>query len=117
MQFYVVYIREAHPSDGWQLNINEAESVIFAQPQTMDEREAVAQACSLDLAWSIPTLVDEMGDAVDDAYVALPDRLYLIDAAGRVTFRGERGPMGFQPKEFETAIQTLLAAEPQVPAT
>ena len=117
MQFYVVYIREAHPSDGWQLYINETESVIFAQPQTQDAREAVAQACSLDMAWSIPTLVDEMDDAVDKAYAALPDRLYLIDAAGRVAYRGERGPMGFRPKELETAIQTLLAAEPQVPAT
>ena len=84
MQLYVVYIREAHPSDGWQLDINETESVTFAQPQTQDTQEAVAQACSLDMARSIHTLVDEMDDAVDKAYAALPDQLYMIDVAGRV---------------------------------
>ena len=46
MDFYVVYIQEAHPSDEWQVAINEDEDVVFAQPQTFEEREAVAQACS-----------------------------------------------------------------------
>ena len=31
VQFYVVYIQEAHPSDGWQMEVNERESVIYAQ--------------------------------------------------------------------------------------
>ena len=109
MLFYVVYIQEAHPTDGWQLQINEMEDVVFSQPATADERTEVAAACSLRLEMSIPTLLDEMSNEVDEAYAALPDRLYLIDDKGDVAYRSGRGPMGFRPHEFEAAIQTHLA--------
>ena len=108
MLFYVVYIQEAHPTDGWQVQINEMEDVVFSQPATADERTEVASACSLRLEMSIPTLLDEMTNEVDEAYSALPDRLYLIDEKGDVAYRSGRGPMGFRPDEFESAIQTHL---------
>ena len=70
----------------------------------------VASACSLRLDISIPTLLDEMSNEVDEAYSALPDRLYLIDDEGIIAYRSGRGPMGFRPHEFEEAIQTHLAS-------
>ena len=91
MLFYVVYIQEAHPSDGWQVEINEMEDVVFSQPATVDARTEVASACSLRLKMSIPTLLDEMTNEVDEAYAALPDRLYLIDDKGDVAYRSGRG--------------------------
>ena len=109
MLFYVVYIQEAHPSDGWQVEINEMEDVVFSQPATVDARTEVASACSLRLKMSIPTLLDEMTNEVDEAYAALPDRLYLIDDKGDVAYRSGRGPMGVRPNEFEEAIQNHLA--------
>jgi hypothetical protein len=108
VEFYVVYIQEAHPSDGWQVAINEAEEVIFEQPRSLDDREAVAEACVLHLNLSIPTLLDEMENEVDHLYGALPDRLYLIDEEGRVAFRSGPGPWGFKPEELEAAIETYL---------
>ena len=108
MQFYVVYIQEAHPSDGWQVEVNKREGVIFNQPETIAERVEVAAACSLRLDLSIPTLLDEMTNEVDEAFAALPDRLYLIDGEGRIIYRSEGGPMGFKPEEFEDAIKRHL---------
>ncbi len=105
--FFVVYIQEAHPSDGWQMTINEQEEVVYEQPKTAAEREALADACVLHLKLSIPTLVDDMTNAVDQAYAALPDRLYLIDAQGRIAYKSGRGPMGFKPQELETAIREM----------
>jgi hypothetical protein len=102
--FFVVYIQEAHTPDGWQMPINEQEGVVYEQPKTAAEREAVAEACVLHLNLSIPTLIDEMTNTVDRAYAALPDRLYLIDAEGRVAYRSGPGPMGFRPQELEAAI-------------
>ena len=102
--FFVVYIQEAHPTDGWQISINEQEEVTFEQPKSAEEREAVAEACTLGLKLSIPTLIDEMTNEVDRAYAALPDRLYLIDAEGRVAYRGGPGPWAFKPDELEAAI-------------
>ncbi len=106
--FFVVYIQEAHSTDGWQIPINEQEEVLFEQPKTAAEREAVAEACTVGLKLSIPTLIDEMTNEVDRAYAALPDRLYLIDAEGRIAYRSGPGPMGFKPQELDAAIGALL---------
>ncbi len=108
VSFFVVYIQEAHTTDGWQIAINEQEGVVYEQPATAGEREALAEACALRLNFSIPTLIDEMTNEVDRAYAALPDRLYLIDAEGRVAYRSWPGPMGFKPQELEAAIGGLV---------
>ena len=107
MSFFVVYIQEAHTTDGWQVPENEREGVVYEQPVTAGEREAVAGACALRLEISIPTLIDGMTNEVDRAYAALPDRMYLIDAEGRVAYRSEPGPWGFKPEELEAAIAAL----------
>lgn len=63
MEFFVVYIREAHPTDEWQVESNESEGVLFEQPTNLDARSEIAQVCSLKLELSIPTLVDDMEDS------------------------------------------------------
>ena len=100
----MVYIQEAHTTDGWQVPDNEREGVVYEQPKRAEEREAVAVACVVGLKLSIPTLIDEMTNEVDRAYAALPDRLYLIDAEGRIAYKSGPGPMGFKPQELEAAI-------------
>jgi len=104
IEFFVVYIREAHPTDAWQVEANEREGVLFTQPTTIEERSEVASACSLRLELSIPTLVDDMGNSTDLKYYALPDRLYLVGKDGRIAFRGAPGPFGFVAAELEQAI-------------
>jgi hypothetical protein len=52
-----------------------------------------------------------MDDAVNSAYEAWPDRLYLIGKDGRVVFRGEPGPRGFRPDELAAAIQAELSGQ------
>ena len=92
--------------------MNEQEGVVFAQPTTAHERVDIAEACTLGLDLNIPTLLDEMTNEVDEAYAALPDRLYLIDEEGRIAYRSERGPRGFRPDEFKAAIECHLAGVP-----
>ena len=74
----------------------------------MENRVEIANTCELRLDMSVPMLVDEITNKVDEAYSALPDRLYLIDGDGRVASRSERGPMGFRPDEFEESIKSFL---------
>ena len=104
----MVYIQEAHPTDGWQLGINEEEDVLYAQPTNDDEREHAAHACSLGLDLKMPTLIDDMENSTDLAYAALPDRLYLVGVDGTIVFRGEQGPFGFRPEELDAAISGYL---------
>ena len=111
VDFYCVYIREAHPEDGWQVPMNVDDGVVFTDPTTIEERGSVAQACVLRLQLRMPTLLDGMDDAVDTAYAALPERLYVIDAAGTVTFRSEPGPFGFDVEGWERAIGAVNEAD------
>ena len=105
-----MYIREAHPTDEWQVESNEGEGILFAQPTTLDARSHIAQVCSLKLDLPIPTLIDDMENSTDRKYYALPDRLYLIGRDGRVAYRGRPGPFGFVASELERAIEEYLKA-------
>ena len=106
--FFIVYIREAHPEDGWVLADNRREEIALMDPTSLDERAAAADACVARLETRIPVLLDDVDDAVALAYGGWPDRLYLIDRDGQVAFQGEEGPSGFRPKELEAAIERDL---------
>jgi hypothetical protein len=108
--FFVIYVQEAHPTDGWQVDSNVDEGVLFKQHQSYEERESVAATCSLDLHMSLPILVEEMDNAIDEAYGAAPERLYLIGADGRVAYHGGVGPHFFDLDEWEHAIAATVKA-------
>jgi hypothetical protein len=111
VEFLGVYVREAHPTDGWRMASNDRAGVAVAQPKGLDQRAEVAAQCSLALKMTIPLVVDEMDDRVGHAYSGMPDRLYLLDRAGRVVYKGGRGPFGFKPGELDQAIALLLLDE------
>jgi hypothetical protein len=106
--FLGVYVREAHPKDGWHMGSNDADGVSLVQPRTYAERTAVANQCSAKLKMSIPLLVDEIDDRVGHAYSGMPARLYVIDRAGQIAYKSGRGPFGFKPGEMEQALLMLL---------
>jgi len=108
VEFFVVYVQEAHPTDGWQTESNVAKGILFRQHQSFEEREEVANTCSLDLHIPLPILIEEMDNAIDEAYGAAPERLYLIGADGRVAYQGGAGPHFFDLGEWEQAIETCL---------
>ena len=85
--------------------------MIHAEPKTLEEREEVAEACALKLDLKIPTLIDDMTNEVEEAYRAMPDRLYLIAKNGDVAYKSAQGPFGFWPKKFAEAIDRCLGAE------
>ena len=104
MQFYVVYVREAHALDSRMASGGGA-NPILEDPRTLAERREVADVCMAKLELDeLPALVDDIDDAVSTQYAAWPDRLYLVDAEGRIAYHGGRGPFGFDPGELERAI-------------
>lgn len=107
VKFFVVYVQEAHPTDGWQTDSNIQEGVLFRQHRSFEEREAVAESCSIDLRIGLPVLIEEMDNAIDEAYGAAPERLYLMGVDGRVAYRGGAGPHFFDLDEWEAAIGRL----------
>ena len=106
--FYVVYIQEAHPIDAWQVDDNLEDDVLVASTKNMDERAAVAGVCLTKLGIKLPALVDEADNRVEQLYTGWPDRLYVIDREGRVSYKSAAGPFGFKPSEVETALKELV---------
>lgn len=106
--FLMVYVREAHPTDGWKMESNARVGVAVAQPKSFEERTGVAQQFCTKLNPSMTVVVDELSDPVGHAYSGMPARLYVIDTAGKVAFKSGRGPFGFKPPELEQALAMCL---------
>ena len=106
--FVMVYVREAHPTDGWRMESNDRVDVTIAQPRTYEERVGVAQVCGARLGLGFPMLVDTIDDAVGARYSGMPSRLYVIDRQGKVAYKSGRGPFGFKPAELEQSLLLLL---------
>ncbi len=99
-----MYVREAHPIDGWRMDSNDQAGIAIAQPTTDIERTTVAARCCQSLNMTIPLVVDSIDDRVGNLYSGMPDRLYLIGRDGRVLYKGGRGPFGFKPGELEQSL-------------
>ena len=119
VQFLNIYIREAHPVDGWwlgkgvfglllKMSKSKAATDVY-DPTTLEERRHVAGDCEDSLQYGIHTFVDEMDDHVNQAYAAWPTRLYLVGIDGLVNYAGGLGPWDFHPSKLESAIEEYLA--------
>lgn len=86
---------------------NIKDGVVFASPRDEEERSAVAGTCVRKLGIEIPAVLDEFGNSTEAAYTAWPDRLYLIDSSGRVTFKSKPGPFGFKPDDLQAALKKV----------
>jgi hypothetical protein len=109
--FLAVYILEAHPSDVWQMESNIKDQVVFASPKDYEERSQVAGACVRKLGIKFPALIDGFENSTEKAYTGWPDRIYLIDAKGRVAYKSRPGPFGFKPQELRSALEHLPEAK------
>lgn len=106
--FLMVYVREAHPTDGWKMNSNAKAGVSFKQPTTYPERIEVCEQFRKRLNPGMPVVVDDINDPAGTAYSGMPARLYVIDAHGKVAFKSGRGPFGFKPQELEQALAMAI---------
>lgn len=110
IDFFLIYIREAHPADGWQTPQNLYDDVVFDAPRSADARAEIAGVCQVSQDIRLPMLIDGIDDDIESKYISAPIRLFVIDADGRVTFNGAPGPQGFDPEAWETAIRAQTGA-------
>ena len=94
--------------DLWQVSSNVREGVLFASPETDDQRTEVAGTCMLRLAIKLPAVVDGIDNKVERAYTGWPDRLYVIGTDGKVRYKSAAGPFGFSTEELERELVSAL---------
>jgi hypothetical protein len=109
--FLAVYILEAHPSDVWQMQSNIKEKIIFSSPKDYEERTLVAGTCVRKLGIKFPAVIDGFDNTTEKAYTGWPDRIYLIDANGRIAYKSRPGPFGFKPAELRAALVRTVGSQ------
>ena len=94
VQFFIVYIKEAHPSDDWAAEVETSKLRWIKDPTNTFERYQVANTCVADLNLTIPCLIDDMENTTARAYKGWPDRLFLVGKNGTIAYSGGPGPGG-----------------------
>lgn len=119
VQFMMIYVREAHPTDKWWLaetkfmrllsvTSNDYPSYDTKEPENIEERRVVATACRSKLLEDMPVYVDNMDNKVDLTYVAWPTRVYFLGTDGKVKYDSGLGPYGLSPEDLEKEITKYL---------
>jgi Iodothyronine deiodinase len=115
--FLTVYVREAHPTDEWQMKSNVKDDVCYAQPKTLEQRVAIAKDFAARYKFPLPFGIDDMSNSADSAYAAWPERLYIIDETGRIVYRGGLGPFHYKPAEVREWLAAKYGSVKQAPQT
>jgi len=115
--FLTVYVREAHPTDEWQMKSNFKDDVCYAQPKSLEQRVAIANDFTKRFHYPLPFGIDDMSNAANDAYAAWPERIYIIDEGGHIAYRGGIGPFYYKPAEARDWLaQQFGAVKREAPA-
>jgi type I thyroxine 5'-deiodinase len=80
-------------------NEKDKDDVCYIQPKTLEQRVAIANDFSKRFNYPLPFGIDEMTNAANDAFAAWPERLYILDESGHVSYKGGNGPFQYDPKE------------------
>ena len=117
VNFMMIYVREAHPADGWNMKRNESLGIEIPQPQSFDQRKQIAERCSIHFDAGVPLLVDSIEDPVGTVYSGMPSRLYLLDQKQTVIYKSGRGPHYFLPSDLENSLVVFLNDQAQPEST
>ena len=89
---------------------NRQAGLVFTQPKSFAERRSLARVLVEKLDYRLPLALDDMEGRAEKAFAAWPERLYVLAPGGRVAYKGEMGPFGFDPDEAEHALVGLLSS-------
>jgi Iodothyronine deiodinase len=79
-------------------NEKDHDDVCYKQPKNIEDRIAIANDFTKRYKFAVPFGIDEMSNAANDAYAAWPERLYVIDENGDISYKGGNGPFKYDPK-------------------
>jgi len=97
--FVVIYIEEAHASDGWRFSNNYD---INIHRTIKDRLEAANRLKDHNiLPPYVPILVDSMEDGTNKSYAALFERIYVLQS-NKVAYQGGLGPFNYNLEELDS---------------
>jgi len=107
-EFFLIYVREAHPSDKEKGKGPNKSGPQVETPKAPEDRAVAASDCVRDLKLSMPVLIDDMAGTAEKAYRGWPARLVVVDADGKVAYCTQASPQGANPKEAVAVVGRLV---------
>jgi len=104
VDFILVYVREAHASDGRSPRRTGPQ---VNEPKTLAERAKVATDCVKSLEVDYPVLLDNLDNRVQRTYSGFPARAVMVGPDGRFIFVGAPGPRGVNATQIEAELKKL----------
>ena len=99
--FITIYIDEAHPTDGWAFNNNP-----YAIAKHVDiESRMFAAGMLAKQNLGCPLLVDTLSNETNDFFSAIPEKLIIIDAEGKLSYVGAMGPQGYKVEDVNDWLE------------
>ena len=108
IEFCCIYIKEAHPVDGWVLPENTAESIEVNSPKSAIDRAKIAGVCMRRYSFPFRMVIDNLTDEVEELYKSEPDRLYVVGADGSVKWKSGLGPFYFDVDGWYNALRAEI---------
>ena len=87
---------------------NRKDGFVFLQPRTIEERRTLARLLPERLQYRLPVALDPIEGPAEKAYAGWPERIYVIGQGGRIDYKAEPGPFGFEPEKAELSLKRLL---------
>ncbi len=100
--FVIVYVEEAHPTDGWAIPNN---SYTIEQHTSISDRILAAKLLQ-DEDIPCQLVVDTMTDEAQKSYGALPERLFII-LNGTVIYASPPHPLAYSMDDLNTKLIAL----------
>uniref|UniRef100_A0A8C3F7M9 Iodothyronine deiodinase n=1 Tax=Chrysemys picta bellii TaxID=8478 RepID=A0A8C3F7M9_CHRPI len=99
--FLIIYIEEAHATDGWAFKNN----IVINNHRNLQDRKKAAQFLLKENPLC-PVVLDTMENLSSSKYAALPERLYLVQG-GKVVYKGGVGPWNYNPEDIRAILEKL----------
>ena len=109
------YVREAHASDEWALDMNEKADISYPKPTTTEERIVIARRAKREMMIDDAIVyVDGVEkNAINRAYSAVPIRICVVDVECNLALRTEgSGPFGYDPEKLTSFLENNFGRMP-----
>jgi len=90
------------------MDSNRKEKLVFNQPKTFEERKTLTKVLVELFKYRMPLAIDSLDHPAEKAFAAWPERIYILGPGGKVFYKGEMGPFGFDVDAAEKALLERL---------
>ncbi len=107
IDFIIIYIKEAHASDGWKFDGSQY-SFIANHRDIQDRIEAVkimVEKAKINIEDNINLYCDTFDDHTNHLFRGWPERLYVLYDQ-KILYQGENGPVGYSIPSLDFFLKT-----------